>query len=907
MANPVTILIDQVTLGAGTPGSSRVDGVTGQVVTLSDPANPGAVPGRLWTLLVPDGSTVVLSSTTAELPTFTPAVGEEGAYLAFVEYGDGTKSYTLDADGNKVSTQGGLAIAQPGGNQLLGLGETLQFDGVAGYGPRLDALLRPLDAQLPSADENDALAGTDGAPAAGNPYVTDSDSRNTDARTPTAHTHAHTDTTGKTTDDHHAKLHAADHGEGQPDAVKLDDLAVPDDNTDLDASTSVHGLMQKYPGGTTDFLRADGSFAVPPSGGTTAEALATTGADVDVAAAAPPSVGQVLKATAATTATWQDESGSAEPVTAALGDYLSKLGSSQTGIVVGDSANLDTVDRQRGDLSSSGNQFVGLKAGRTYLLIGRMRSSTDNMGVRWYDVTNSVWLGQAATATTWRAANTHEIFTPLVDTTVELRINWIQSSPANSDGSDSWGAVIEIGAVQANVIGGLEYMDQIVVGASAASVTFGATGDGALLRALDGDADEQYVVVGRIVKPGNTANDITLQPNAITANQMSVRRNLTSAGLFQGTNATLLISDATAQFGYFKASLDAKTGQPRHWLSDSINTEPGVATTDLKDHHCGGKWDDTSTNITSLVVAIAGTTFEPGSVFTLYRVTTNNVRADSASTYERNVEATVAQGTNAEVEYTTGHATFQGSAIGVSASLNDVVTAGSITVNLKVGGVTVLTATLDTTNTIFDRDIESVGVHDLVAGDEIEIGIATTSLVTTGAGTPGITVNVTLVNEGISQPPETAFDYLYAGLSEDQTVNKSVNHHIEWNVEDSRGTSITLTAPDAVPSQNNGLFTLEGGKRYELYAHLNPLVNEGGCHVQWRDDSDDSALVDVLGLEMGGFLLYDNVGTDNVTLCTSTHIFEPVADITIKLDVITTGGLQRFYYLRSRVWIKEIL
>ena len=46
-------------------------------------------------------------------------------------------------------------------------------------------------------------------------------------------------------------------------ATKLDDLAAPDDNTDLDASTSAHGLMKKYPGGTSNFLRADGAFAAP--------------------------------------------------------------------------------------------------------------------------------------------------------------------------------------------------------------------------------------------------------------------------------------------------------------------------------------------------------------------------------------------------------------------------------------------------------------------------------------------------------------------------------------------------------------------------------------------------------------------------------------------------------------------
>ncbi len=44
--------------------------------------------------------------------------------------------------------------------------------------------------------------------------------------------------------------------------------------------------------------------------GSSAPALTTTGADVSVSAAAPPTTGQVLTATSATTATWQDATGS---------------------------------------------------------------------------------------------------------------------------------------------------------------------------------------------------------------------------------------------------------------------------------------------------------------------------------------------------------------------------------------------------------------------------------------------------------------------------------------------------------------------------------------------------------------------------------------------------------------------
>lgn len=42
----------------------------------------------------------------------------------------------------------------------------------------------------PTADQKAAMAGTNGTPADGNRYVTNSDPRNTDARTPTTHTHA---------------------------------------------------------------------------------------------------------------------------------------------------------------------------------------------------------------------------------------------------------------------------------------------------------------------------------------------------------------------------------------------------------------------------------------------------------------------------------------------------------------------------------------------------------------------------------------------------------------------------------------------------------------------------------------------------------------------------------------------
>lgn len=50
-------------------------------------------------------------------------------------------------------------------------------------------------------------------------------------------------------------------------ASKLDDMAAPDDNTDLNVSTSAHGLCPKLPNDDTKFLNGLGAWAVPAGGG----------------------------------------------------------------------------------------------------------------------------------------------------------------------------------------------------------------------------------------------------------------------------------------------------------------------------------------------------------------------------------------------------------------------------------------------------------------------------------------------------------------------------------------------------------------------------------------------------------------------------------------------------------------
>lgn len=59
------------------------------------------------------------------------------------------------------------------------------------------------------------------------------------------------------------EAHHTSHESGGGDAIKLDDLAAPDDNTDLNVSTTKHGLAPKAPNDATKFLRGDVTWAVP--------------------------------------------------------------------------------------------------------------------------------------------------------------------------------------------------------------------------------------------------------------------------------------------------------------------------------------------------------------------------------------------------------------------------------------------------------------------------------------------------------------------------------------------------------------------------------------------------------------------------------------------------------------------
>lgn len=75
--------------------------------------------------------------------------------------------------------------------------------------------------------------------------------------------------------------HAGTHKRGGNDPIRLDDLAEPQDNVDLNSNTSRHGLLPKLSGNSTDSLQGNGTWG---SGGNAASAdhFVTTQAESDL-------------------------------------------------------------------------------------------------------------------------------------------------------------------------------------------------------------------------------------------------------------------------------------------------------------------------------------------------------------------------------------------------------------------------------------------------------------------------------------------------------------------------------------------------------------------------------------------------------------------------------------------------
>lgn len=448
-------------------------------------------------------------------------------------------------------------------------------------------------------------------------------------------------------------------------------------------------------------------------------------------------------------------SGSSSAVAAAGGDYLyATLSANYTAtLVVDDPVPFDTTDTSRGELSIDANGRVsGLKAGRTYYVNSGARASDGRVSVGLYDVTASSYLGTDALSTdlTPSQASLAYPYTPTEDSQVEIRITGFNSSGNDINQSGSFLQIIEIGAVQADVVGGLEYLDSYrVTGSPVSSVTFGASGDGVTKRALDGDVDSIYLLHHRTRATSGISAAVVLRPNGVSSDQVSRRITHQSSTI---TYAGLLLNQVPAS-GLEGGELTfyARTGVERTYRGHSyLQTADPPTESGQHVRSYTGTWDETVTNITSLVIATddAGVDIDVGSEYILYRVTQQNLRADSADSYERRIEGAVAIGT-ATTEQTTGHSVYGGSVVGLSVRVEEAVTAGTVTVNLKVDGSTTLSAVLDTSNPTSRRVVAAQGEHTFAADKNISVEVVASGYSNAAVQASGITAVAHLTNDSL--------------------------------------------------------------------------------------------------------------------------------------------------------------
>jgi hypothetical protein len=120
----------------------------------------------------------------------------------------------------------------------------------------------------------------------------------------------------------------------------------------------------------------------------------------------------------------------------------------------------------------------------------------------------------------------------------------------------------------------------------------------------------------------------------------------------------------------------------------------------------------------------------------------------SAKAYERTGTFGVPVGSSTN-EATYGRIIFDGSIIGMSAELTRPVTAGTVTVNLKVNAAIVANVVLDLTDPEYKQATYSGGVLTVLAGDQVTAEVVTAGYTNAAVLDAGLTINVAFLAQGI--------------------------------------------------------------------------------------------------------------------------------------------------------------
>jgi hypothetical protein len=135
---------------------------------------------------------------------------------------------------------------------------------------------------------------------------------------------------------------------------------------------------------------------------------------------------------------------------------------------------------------------------------------------------------------------------------------------------------------------------QTIVGVAVTDMTFAG---------LDGNVDKQYLMIGRVINPLTPAGPgYELRPNNTTTNVECERCFANPAGVFSTQAAMQLCGAAPLSTSSFHAFIQAQTGMARTYQSFATDDR---GTNDPAMRLMAGTWDESVTNITSLVVHCA--------------------------------------------------------------------------------------------------------------------------------------------------------------------------------------------------------------------------------------------------------------------------------------------------------------
>jgi hypothetical protein len=197
-------------------------------------------------------------------------------------------------------------------------------------------------------------------------------------------------------------------------------------------------------------------------------------------------------------------------------------------------------------------------------------------------------------------------------------------------------------------------------------------------------------------------------------------------------------------------------------------------------------------------------------------------------TYERHATFTIPDGSSTTQEATVGRVIYPGSIIGLAAEITEAVTAGTITVNVKVGGVTTLSVELNSGSYPEAREITAAaGTYPVVQNDELTVEVVPAGYTNASGLDGGLTVDFALITGIASAPgdipdasntqkgitklsvaPAVPNDPIAVGDNDSRlgTSYISQNRRIIYTATGSEGTDFTVTISPVMPSTNYAVF-----------------------------------------------------------------------------------------------------